>query len=322
MGYTFRPPLAAVLFLALFLSVLPTGLRAQPGEPPAYLALGDSIAFGAGVPEPQGGGYVSLVHDALRNSRRYRESGLDLVNLAVPGATSDSLLAPGGQADMAVAELRERQGKVEIISINIGGNDLLLLARPDSPCVRGEVAGEECLARFGQTLSGVQRNLAGTLGRLRAEAGGARIFVLDLYNPLSGTGDVREPVADVAVQQLNGVIGAVAAAEGLGAQFVSVHPYFQGRGLQWIAQDGLHPNENGHRVIAELLLAAIDGRQPQIPAELLEATPVPIVRPGQPQAELGGGGSGTVLLLAIAVPLAFAAGVLAAGAYFVARGRR
>ena len=323
-GSIWAPPLAAFLFLCRLLA--PTA-PAAAAEHPAYLALGDSIAFGLGVPDPQSQGYVALAYQALRDSDRYRESGLDLVNLATPGATSSDLLEEGGQLDRALGEIAARaatpeEDAVEIVSLNIGGNDLLALARPASPCVR-DAGSEECLAEFGATLSTLQANVTEVLSRLSEAAPEAGIFVINLYNPYSGTGDPREGVADLAVQQLNGVLGAAAAAQGGRVRLADVYQLFNGRGPQWISSDGLHPNENGHRVIAEVLVAAIDGRPPLIPADVLgTAAASPAGGEGAAAPGSNSGDSGTLVALLIAVPLAFAAGALTSGVYFLARGRR
>src|SRR2546425_12090295 len=103
------PLLAAFLSLALLLA---GGLSGQPvlaEEPPAYIAIGDSIAFGVGVTNPSSMGYVGLTAEALRTSERFRDRGLTLVNLSVPGATSADLLLPGGQLENAIAEIERRQ---------------------------------------------------------------------------------------------------------------------------------------------------------------------------------------------------------------------
>src|SRR3989304_1092891 len=103
MGKLLVPLLAAFLSLSLLL----TEARAQEG--PAYVALGDSLAFGVGASDPPTRGYVGLTHDALRKSDRYRDRGLELVNLSVPGATSSDLLLEGGQLDAALDEIARRQ---------------------------------------------------------------------------------------------------------------------------------------------------------------------------------------------------------------------
>ncbi|HET9477589.1 MAG TPA: GDSL-type esterase/lipase family protein [Dehalococcoidia bacterium] len=326
MGKLLLPPLAAFFFLALLLSPNAPPAAAQAGGTPAYLAIGDSIAFGVGAPQPRTGGYVSLVHNALRTSDRYQDSGLQLLNLAVPGATTADLLIPGGQLDSALEAIRARQespagDEVEIMSVNVGGNDLLQLATPASPCFE-TIGSDACIEQFGDVLSSVQENLSEVLRQLREAAPDAGIYLLDLYNPYSGTGDTRETVADLAVQNLNGIIGANAANANLNVRLTSVFQLFRGRGLQWIAADGIHPNENGHRVIGEVLLATIDNREPVIPAELLDQTPAPAASPDGDLPDLqADDDSGTDWLVWVLVPVAFAAGIVLAGAYFWARGR-
>jgi lysophospholipase L1-like esterase len=333
------PPLAAFFFLVLVASSPvvaqapgpgPPGIGAvlaQAAETPAYIAIGDSIAFGVGAPEPRTNGYVGLVHRALQTSGRYQDRGLQLVNLAVPGATTADLLIPGGQIDSAVEEIRSRQeddtsadDDVELISVSIGGNDLLQLATPSSPCFE-DAGNDDCIDQFGEVLSSVQSNLSEALKRLREAAPEAGVYLLDLYNPYSGTGEELEPVADLAVQYLNGVIGANAADEDLGIRLASIFQLFRGRGLQWIAADGIHPNEFGHRVIGEVLLATIDNREPVIPQELLDRTPAPAASPVEGIDIPTGDDSSTDWLVWVLVPVAFAAGLILAGAYFWARGR-
>ena len=328
MGSPLLPPLAAFLFLALLFSGEASPHPAQAAETPAYIAIGDSLAFGVGAPEPHTTGYVPLVHSALQTSDRYRERGLELLNFSVPGATAADLLLPGGQVDSALEAIRQRQeddssanDNAEIITVNIGGNDLLSLATPSSPCF-DDISSGDCLERFGAVLSSLQENLSESLRRLREAAPDAGIYVLDLYNPYSGTGDSRESVADLAVQNLNGIIGAIAADQDLKVHMASVFQLFRGRGPQWIAADGIHPNGDGHRVMGEVLLATIDDRAPIIPEELLSQTPAPAASPADDLPEIRtGDGSDWSWAVWVLVPLAFAAGTLLAGAYFWARGR-
>lgn len=320
----FLPPLAAFLFLFLCASSAPAPAVAQNADSPAYIAIGDSLAFGIGVPDPAQQGYVALTYKSLDNSDRYRDSGLDLVNLAIPGATSGDLLLEGGQLDTAIAEIERRSedNAVEIISLDIGGNDLLSLAAATSPCL-SDPAADACLDFLGQTLGALQSNLQEVLQSLREAAPTAGIFVLNLYNPFSGTGDIREGLADLGVQQLNGVVGAVVADPSMDAKLGNVFQLFSGRGEQWIAGDGLHPNEHGHQVLAEVLLATIDSREPQIPAELLAVTPAPVPDNGElPQLPAPDDGNDLPIWVVVAIiPIAFAAGALIAGGYFIARGR-
>ena len=83
MGHRLLPLLAAFLFLGL-LAPAPTTTGAQ--DAPVYLALGDSLAFGVGASNPSATGYVARVYETLKKSERYQATGLELVNLSVPGA--------------------------------------------------------------------------------------------------------------------------------------------------------------------------------------------------------------------------------------------
>lgn len=312
------PPLAAFLLLAA--AFLGSPRPVLTADSPAYMALGDSLAFGVGAANPAAEGYVALTADALADHELFAEAGVELVNLSEPGATSSDLLEPDGQLDQALAEIMAREtdedtnDAVEIISIDIGGNDLLALAEPGSPCF-DDPGGGPCRSALNAMLSDLQENLTLTLTELRQAAPAADIYVIDLYNPYSGTGEALEIVAELGVQQVNGVIAAVSADEELGVRFVSVYELFEGRGELWVASDGIHPNNDGHRVLAEALTAAIEGRDIVIPPDV--ATPAPEV-----PVESGSDSDGvsTTLMVAL-VAAAFLAGGVVSAAYFVVRGR-
>jgi len=318
MGRLLLPLLAAFLSFGLLLT------EAQAQETPTYLALGDSLAFGVGASDPPTRGYVALAFDALRNSDRYRDSGLELVNLGVPGATSADLLAPGGQLEAALRRINE--GQVEIISIDIGGNDLLVLGLSASPCL-SDPLGTACRQRFDQALNDLKTNLTQVTRSLRQAAPEAQIVIVGLYNPYSGKGGSLEVAADLGLQQINGALRSVAVNPDLGAKWADVYDLFAGRGHQWIAADGFHPNDKGHAVLAEALLAAIQDREPAIPQALLAEPPASPAQsrlpddPGVAAAQTNDS-SDTLILLAIAVPAALLGGAVISGAYFLARGRR
>lgn len=321
MGICLRPPLAAFIFVFAALLAIATDAPAtqvSAQEPPKYIALGDSLTFGVGASEPNQAGFVALVHDALERSERFADTGIDLINLSAPGAISSDLSQPGGQVQLAVNEI-QRSADVPIITIDIGGNDLLALAGAGSPCLT-DLATEPCRTAMGGILTTLQTHLDEALRALRAAAPNASIVVVDLYNPFSGTGDIREQIADVGVQRINGVIAATAADPSLGTKLATVFQLFQGRGLQWISADGIHPNDDGHAVMAEVVLAALDGRQPAISEALLSVPPDPVsVQGSQPVAESGD--DVPLIILAIAIATVFIAGGVVVGAFFVVRGR-
>ncbi len=323
------PLLAAFLSLALLAQAEPAAAK----ETPAYVALGDSLAFGVGASDSATGGYAALTYDALRRSERYRDRGLQLVNLSLPGATSSDLLLPGGQLERALGEIRERQedtssadDNVEVITIDIGGNDVLALATTDSPCLADPLS-EECQSRFDEMLGRLEENLTEVLGRLREAAPRATIVVLDLYSPLSGRGGAADLIADIAIKGINAVTEEVVSDPEFDADLATVYPLFRGRAEQFIAGDNLHPNDDGHALMAEVVLATIQGREPELSEELL--TPVALEEVGQsageggvlPFVREGDEGSNLPILLAIAIPASMLGAVAIAGAYLAARGR-
>src|SRR3990172_11269862 len=211
------PLLAAFLSLSLLAPAAPAGAE----ETPAYVAIGDSLAFGVGAPAPASGGYVALTYQTLRSSDRYRDRGLELINIGVPGATSADLLLPGGQVERALAEIRDRQDdtssaddNVEIITVDIGGNDVLALATPDSSCLVDPLASD-CQEVYGEMLVELEDNLDRVLRGLREAAPKATIVVLDLYSPISGRGGGADLIADYAVGGINEVTDRVVSDEEL-----------------------------------------------------------------------------------------------------------
>lgn len=271
--------------VAAFLFLAAAG-TAGGQEPPLYLALGDSLSFGIGASNPGKTGFVAVVQESLAKSDRFRKTGLDLENLGFPGATSSDLLIPGGQLDQALAAIKEREedgdpdNEVEVITIEIGGNDLLSLISGDSPCVR-EPLEAECQQRFSDVMFVFRKSFTKVMTDLRQAAPQAQIVAITLFNPFSGTGNFLEAGADLAVAQLNAVVTVVATSSDVGALVADTFYLFRGRGPELIAADGIHPNDEGYRLMAEAVLAALD-----------EAAPL--------AGEENGGNPG--LLLAIVIP--------------------
>ncbi len=319
------PPLAALLFVVLGT----TGdVRAAGDEKPVYLAMGDSIAFGVGAANPVAEGYVGLTHFQLEASEAYTDSGLELLNISEPGATSSDLLEPEGQVQKALEIIGDRAAdeiagnEVDLISLDIGGNDLLALAEPEAPCIE-DSSSQACRAAISEMLMGLQTNVGIILSRLRDAAPDAEIYVIDLFNPYSGTGDQRELIATFGVQQVNGVTNVAVSDPELGVTLVPIYELFQGRGSQWIASDHIHPNDDGHRVIAEALLAAIEGRAVEVPPDLAEVpTGSPGPAPGGGLVGLAADDDDVPVTILVAIPLAFLGGIVVSSAYFIMRGRR
>lgn len=209
------------VLLAMFIAfVAPSAADASPGRGADnatswYLALGDSLAAGyqPGVGDDRTGGYVGGVLDAVQDTTPKAR----LRNLACSGATTASMLGTdrcayeqGSQVAEAVEFLEAHKGKVDLVTIDVGANDV-------TPCARGTV-DIACALRAVAT---VEANLTTILGQLRAATGpDTEIIVLNYYNPFLAawlTGPAGQQVASLTSMlqlQLNAAVARAAATVG------------------------------------------------------------------------------------------------------------
>lgn len=252
--------------LAVLVCLFPASAFACSGsEKSTYLALGDSFAAGVGA-SGKSNGYVPLFFSFLEDSRA---ESLSLRNLTVDGETTASMIAEG-QLGMALAELRFRnqdsntKNDVFVLTIDIGGNDILDLAEEGQPCAPpASTTDAACTSAVTRTLEAMSQNLAAILRSLRVAAGpDVRILVLDHFNPYSGTGKPLEKPGDLVLPLLNKEISDVAATPGIDADVVQTFAAFEGKGAELTNVNGpegdLHPNEDGYRVLADLVIAAYE----------------------------------------------------------------
>lgn len=138
-----------------------------------YLAVGDSV--------PVWNGTDSYPDQILRSSVTRSVPGLKLVNVACSSETSATFIADsvcgGSQLARAVDFLKSNQGHVALITIDIGGNDVL-------PCASLSGIDWECGIKV---FSEVQANLRTILSALREAAGpSVPVYAMNYYNPFLG----------------------------------------------------------------------------------------------------------------------------------------
>lgn len=242
------------------------GQQDLPFEP-VHLALGDSVAFGVGTPNEEKLGY-SAVLDRWVRSDDCREGpaaacpGLDLVNLAVPGATSSSLINDQLQPALQLIGVRNSDGDpandVVLITMTIGGNDLF---NPVVGTCSGGVT-PACLQVIQSVFATYSQNLALILGSLRTAAGpDTQIVIMTYYNPLGACHlAALEPLADVVLEgDGGGLVGFNDIIRGTAAAFdVDVANTFGQLDVDDFVggQDCLHPDISGYRKIAAIFRAA------------------------------------------------------------------
>jgi GDSL-like Lipase/Acylhydrolase family len=154
-----------------------------------YLALGDSV--------PVWNGARSYPYLLLAHYRR-RLPGLTLDDIAVSGETTSSML-DGGQYAGAIRFLRAHRGHVALITIDIGGNDIVGCAlsiegaRPDSPCAL-------------QARATIKRNIRRMLAGLHAGAPGVPVIGMTYYDPLLGDWLAGGSLRTLAVTTVSGLV--------------------------------------------------------------------------------------------------------------------
>jgi lysophospholipase L1-like esterase len=240
-------------------------LLTQFAAPPAqaqstvlYTALGDSIGFGLFA--PIGDGFVPTYERLVEADSG---AGVTAINLSVPGWTSSDLL-------------RELRGNLlfrvsvatsTIVTVNIGGNDLLGRRGSYKDRTCGGADNQDCLRAGAMTFAS---NFNAILAEVRSLRGSRNTIIrtMDVYNPYVNEDRAQDTwpndqgndfqVFKPYIEAVNNAIATTAAARNI--PYARVYLAFNGpngdidpsdRGL--IAFDGLHPNGNGHRLIADLL---------------------------------------------------------------------
>lgn len=142
----------------------PLTAAAAPSSPSTtqyYVALGDSLANGA----PS---YVASIYQHELSTH----PNLQLVDLAVPGETSASMLS-GNQLSNAESFLRAHAGQVALLTIDIGANDV-------AGCASLTSINQTCVQ---QGTGQVQTNLQAILTGLRSAYSGLPIYGMTYYDP-------------------------------------------------------------------------------------------------------------------------------------------
>jgi lysophospholipase L1-like esterase len=188
--------LTAIALVVIAVSAAPAAAQEPDlvADAPVQLSLGDSWPAGARASDPSEG-YVPQLNEALKE--QYNCSGaapnqaqagckhLQLVNLAVGGATTPTLIANQLPAAEGLLESRNDDGKprndVEVVTLHIGGNDVT------NPIINACLINRalDCPGTIETELAAYANDLDQALSRLRAAAGQEARIVIGTYdNPI------------------------------------------------------------------------------------------------------------------------------------------
>lgn len=264
---------------ALMLAVLVAPAFAGNDRNFTYLALGDSIAFGydptVTAPSPSKyTGYPEIIAAAEHLLQPAKE-----VNASCPGQTSGSFLIggpdngcqafkdtiglhtmySGTQANFAVSQLAGNK-HIDLVTLSIGGNDLLLLQQACSTAP----SFEACVANgLPATLQTYGANLAQILTAIRLQADYTGTLVLVKYFAPN-----TDPLFIQAVAALNQVMSDVGSQFGvkfadgftafqLASVFYQGDPCAAGLLVRLSATTcDVHPSRTGQTILAATVLVA------------------------------------------------------------------
>jgi lysophospholipase L1-like esterase len=217
------------------------------------LALGDSIAAGIGASHVSSG-CMSVLGDALRA----RWGGLALVNLAIPGESSASMLLPSGQLERAeelIATVARSGGRVSPLALCIGGNDIM-----EAALLGDGEARRQFQANLGVILSRLDAALRAT-GSSLVEVGCIQTVYMPFEPDVVEGGNHGAEAHRMAPRRSTGggfnrIIRDAAAVRRL--RLIEVSGRFRGRcgELTWVRSGDIHPTDGGHALIAGFYLEA------------------------------------------------------------------
>jgi len=150
-----------------------------------YLSLGDSLAQGvqpnsSGVSVETNQGYPNQLFAALRTAN----PTLKLVKLGCPGETTGTMMnggictyTKGSQLAQAAAFLASHRGKIQLVTIDIGANDL-------NPCL-GLPTLNQIVTCLEQVFPQIQANLTSIMNTLTTAGGSGEppIIGMNYYDP-------------------------------------------------------------------------------------------------------------------------------------------
>ncbi len=204
-----------------------------------YVALGDSLAVGVGARR----GYVTRYSERLQSDTGSR---VRVTNLGVSGQTSTQLLR-SLRHDPA---MRKALGGAEVVTLNIGLNDLGQASRSYETGTCGGPRNKACLR---EAVERVERNWDATIREISSLTSTEDTIMRSAglgYTPRAGRD--FEPYVSEATRHV-----ASAAAKG-NIPYIEVH-----LGGGSMSEDELHPNDKGYTMIADRLAEL--GYQPLYP---------------------------------------------------------
>lgn len=216
-----------------------------------YVALGDSIAYGYGLENPEQDSYVGRIKEYLAGKYDY----VMLSNFGCNGQRSDELL------DILTNPENENYGRyratlryADIVTLSIGSNDLLHLINIGWDMDEMLQNNKE---DFQHACRGFAKNFPKIISEIRKINSNVEIYANNIYNPAKGLTSYKT-VYDIAEYYINWLNQAF--SEPVSYHLVDIKTAFDREKKPMInitlkgRQIDPHPSKEGHRRIGEMVI--------------------------------------------------------------------
>lgn len=199
-----------------------------------YVAVGDSIAFGAGVYNSEEACYAKIVADT---------NGYNYKNDSVSGFKSAQLLEFLKTNDETIEDI----ANADILTLSIGGNDFI---QEKLPILIFKALVLDDYSMFDEITEVFSANFEKIIARIKEINPKCTILVQNIYNPRY---DYAREVYAYGLGLVNDVFTDYLKKHKGAYEIIDVCSAFDGR-QDLIANDEVHPSADGNVVIATLIL--------------------------------------------------------------------
>lgn len=288
----------SVLLAAVMAVVCAVPAAAAGGSDTVYVALGDSIAYGYGLPHYEEERYPQLVADTF---------GFELYDYAVNGMTSGGLLTlVQGSKLSPDAPMYCNMGDAKLITVSIGSNDLLgvlstifmtaaaavenILSEGFGSILEMSVTSDTALGMFDNGVEEFRSNLPQIYAALREINPGCAIVFTRFYNPYVGVkfGSFDfGALCDKYICQMNDILDAKGD---MNYYIADAYTPMNEPGMSNVdvfsGNVDPHPNVAGHEAIADAVKLAADAALAAMPEETEPAIPETVLPETESEPEL------------------------------------
>lgn len=227
--------------------------RTASAPPLRVVGLGDSVPAGSAC---DCSGFVQAAASRLAAERGRTAR---VANYATGGFTSADVVAELDRTDVRAA-----LAAADVVVVEVGANDFDETRVYDPGCLDASSSG--C---FDPTLRSLKANLTAVVTAAHRLNPRTRVVLIGYWNVFrdgqvgGAEGQVYVDASDSLTRSVNTVVRAVAGAQG--ALYVDAYTAFKGVDgdtdvTSYLADDGDHPNSDGHAVLASAVVDTVDGR--------------------------------------------------------------